>query len=368
MQPVALDEYPIHQAPLSMRFVPSSDRNFYDRCYFNAHDRTGEIFLITGGGVYPNLGVVDAYACVRRGNQQWSVRCSDALDDRPLDLAVGPYRVEVIEPLKRIRLICEADEHGLGFDLTFDGSHPATMEQPHLMRSGPNAIIDTSRFAQLGSWEGTLRVDGDEYQVNPDTWLGSRDRSWGIRPVGDGTTTGRAASDFLNGIWWLYVPLRFEDFTLVVICQENPDGFRVLNDASRVWADGSIEQLGWPDVTIDYRPGTRIPERAHIGLTERGGKRLQLTVESLGYVVLHMGAGYTPDSGWTHGSWRGRNWIEGAVYDLTDPTLAPMIPFGVLDHVGKATLDGDVGWGLFEHGTIGRHDPSGFADFEAVAP
>ena len=43
--PVSLDEYPIHQTPLSMRYVDSSDRNFYDRCYFNAHDRSGEIFL-----------------------------------------------------------------------------------------------------------------------------------------------------------------------------------------------------------------------------------------------------------------------------------------------------------------------------------
>ena len=49
----ALDEYPIHQTPLSMRYVASSDRNFYDRCYFNAHDRTGDIFLVTGAGVYP---------------------------------------------------------------------------------------------------------------------------------------------------------------------------------------------------------------------------------------------------------------------------------------------------------------------------
>ena len=43
--PVPLDEYPIHQVPLSIEYVASSDRNFYDRCYFNAHDRTGDVFL-----------------------------------------------------------------------------------------------------------------------------------------------------------------------------------------------------------------------------------------------------------------------------------------------------------------------------------
>jgi len=368
MEPVALDEYPIHQAPLSLRQVPSGDRNFYDRCYFNAHDRTGEVFFITGGGVYPNLGVVDAYACVRRGDKQWSVRCSDALDGRPMDLDVGPYRIEVIEPLKKVRLICDADDHGLGFDLTWEGSHPAVMEQAHVMRSGPRAILDASRFAQLGSWEGTLRFDGDELQVSPDTWVGSRDRSWGIRPVGEGEPPGRSAEDFFEGLWWLYVPIRFEDFSIIIICQESPDGFRTLNDATRVWADGRVEQLGWPEVDLTYTSGTRIPERAHIQLRARDGKPLELDVESLGYVVLHMGCGYGGDSGWTHGTWHGRDWVEGQVYDLTDPALAPMIPFGVIDHVGKATLDGEVGWGLFEHGTIGRHDPSGFTDFGSVAP
>ena len=135
-----------------------------------------------------------------------------------------------------------------------------------------------------------------------------------------------------------------------------------------MWHDGRVEQLGWPEVDITYTSGTRIPERAHVRLTERGGAPLELDVESLGYVVLHMGAGYGADPGWTHGTWRGHDWIDDAVYDVADPAVAPMIPFGVLDHVGKATLNGEVGWGLFEHGTIGRHDPSGFADLGSVAP
>src|ERR1700689_5428984 len=115
--PVGLDEYPLHQAPLSMRYVASSDRNFYDRCYFNAHDRTGDIFLVTGAGIYPQLGVKDAYAVVRRGDKQPVIRASDALnDDRGMALEVGPYRVEVVEAPQRIRLICDADSAGIGFD------------------------------------------------------------------------------------------------------------------------------------------------------------------------------------------------------------------------------------------------------------
>ncbi len=87
--PTPLDEYPVHQTPLPMDRVASSDRNFYDRSYFNAHDRSGEIFLVTGLGVYPNLGVVDAYAAARCGDRQWSVRFSDALGERSLEQKVG---------------------------------------------------------------------------------------------------------------------------------------------------------------------------------------------------------------------------------------------------------------------------------------
>jgi hypothetical protein len=56
------------------------------------------------------------------------------------------------------------------------------------------------------------------------------------------------------------------------------------------------------------------------------------------------------------------------VYDLTDPAIVARIPFGVIDHVGRATCDGAEGWGLLEHGTMGRHDPSGFASWDSVAP
>src|SRR5258707_10838602 len=61
------DEFPIHQIPQPISWPGSSDRNFYDRSYFNAHDRTGDIFLISGIGYYPNLGVKDAFVLVRRG-------------------------------------------------------------------------------------------------------------------------------------------------------------------------------------------------------------------------------------------------------------------------------------------------------------
>ncbi|MGZ4675998.1 MAG: hypothetical protein ACXVJX_13880 [Acidimicrobiia bacterium] len=369
--PIPLDEYPIHQAPLSLAYMDTSDRNAYDRCYLNAHDRTGEIFLVTGLGLYPNLGVIDAYATVRRGDRQYTIRTSDALGEDRMRQEVGPYRIEIVDPLKKLRLICDGDDHGIGFDLTWEGSFPAYDEARHTWRRNGRINLDAQRFAQVGTWSGELRVDGDHIAVTPDRWLGTRDRSWGIRGVGEAEPPGRAGDEPIEGFWWLYVPMRFDDFAVIVIVQEEPDGTRVMNDVVRVWPEGSgrrPEQLGWPDVDIHYASGTRIPTGATLELRTPERKTLTMDVEALGHVALNIGAGYGGDPDWSHGQWRGRGWVEGAVYDLTDPTVNGRAAFSVIDHVGRARIDGQEGWGLFEHGCFGRHDPSGFADYFSVAP
>lgn len=366
--PVPLDEYPIHQIPRSMAETETSDRNFYDRCYFNAHGRNADLFLITGLGVYPNVGVIDAYALAKMGDRHISLRMSDALDERGLDARVGPYRVEVVEPLRRIRLVCDTAERGLGFDLTWEGSFDCIDEPRHISRAGRRVVLDGCRFAQVGTWEGTICVDGEDVAVDPGTWVGSRDRSWGIRPTGEAEPPGRGADEAREGFWWLYVPLRFDDHALIVIAQEEPDGTRTLNAASRVWADGRHEQLGWPEIDITYRSGTRIPERAVLHMRSARREPVVVEVDTLTGAALHLGAGYGADPEWSHGVWKGRGWIEHRDYDLSDPAVAARIPWGVIDHVGRATCGEKVGWGLFEHASIGRHDPSGFADFTSVAP
>ncbi|WP_433631045.1 hypothetical protein [Nocardia sp. CA-120079] len=364
--PSPLDEYPIHQTHLSMSRVASSDRNFYDRSYFNGHDRDGGTFFVTGGGVYPNLGVIDAYACVRRGDIQRTVRFSDALGDRGVDLRVGGYRIEVQEPLQRIRVICEHDD--LGFDLTWHGSFPTVEEQPHLILNGNRPIIQATRFAQVGSWEGTLHVDGTDLSVDPAVWMGTRDRSWGIRPVGEPEPPGRAAAEPSGGFWWMYAPLRFDDFAIVLILQEEPDGKRTLNDAVRIFPDGRTEQLGWPRYHIEYRSGTRHPIGARLEMITPDGKPLEVEVRTVTNIPLHVGCGYGGDPDWLHGRWMGRDWSSSSSYDLTDPAIAGRIPFGVIDHVAHARCGDSEGWGLFEHGSLGRHDPTGFADWGSVAP
>lgn len=364
LMPTELDEYPIHQAPLPIERPTSSDRNFYDRCYLNAHDKQGEVFLIAGLGTYPNLGVKDAFATVRVKDQQYSLNLSDALDARSLEQQVGPLKLEVLEPLKSLRLT--SDHEHIGIDLTWTGSFPAVLEQRHIMLdANDRPTLDAQRFAQVGTWEGSLRVGGTTYDVRD--WTGTRDRSWGIRPIGEPEAPGRAAEQPLEGFWWLYAPLQFDDFAVIVIVQEQPDGFRSLNDAVRVFPNGRVEQLGWPRFEIDYTPGTRIPTGARIHLTTPQGEALLIEVETLSFVPLHIGCGYGGDPEWTHGLWKGKDWVSTATYDLTQPDMIGRFPWGVIDHSARATCNGQVGYGLFEHASVGRHDPTGFADYMSVS-
>ena len=375
-----MDEFPVHQVPQPIAWPGSSDRNFYDRSYFNCHDRSGDIFLITGIGYYPNLGVKDAYVLVARreggryggsGNTQTAVHLSDAIDQDRLNQHVGAYRVEVVEPLQTVRIVMDETE-GIAVDLTWEGLFPVVQEQPHIMRQGNRVTLDAQRFAQLGSWAGRIAIDGEEITVDPSVWIGCRDRSWGIRPIGEAEPPGRPADPPFEGMWWLYVPMAFDDFGIVIIIQEAPDGFRSLNDCTRIWRDGRVEQLGWPRVKIHYRSGTRIPTGATIEATDAKGAPLRFDVESKLPAPIHVGGGYGGDSDWIHGVWKGEKFTERLTYDMTDPAIIGRSGFGVIDHVGRAVChDGGSsveGWGLFEHGALGRHDPSGFADWLTVAP
>src|SRR3954471_2476885 len=94
------DDFPVHQIADTVRHAGTSDRNFYDRYYFNLHGSSDELFMVMGLGQYPNLGVQDAFACVKRGEHHHVVRASRELGDR-MDTSVGPFRVEVLEGLQK---------------------------------------------------------------------------------------------------------------------------------------------------------------------------------------------------------------------------------------------------------------------------
>ena len=359
-----LDDFPVHQVAEPMRHAATSDRNFYDRYYFNGFSTDGGCMFVAGLGVYPNLGVMDAFLLVMHEGQHRVVRASRELDgaDR-LHPTVGPLRVEVVEPLQRVRVVCEDNEWGLTLDAEWCGSIDAIEEPRHYIREHGRVVFDTMRFAQTGDWAGRLAVAGTTFDLTRDRWWGTRDRSWGIRPVGESEPPGIRAADPFSW-FWVYTPIRFEDHTILVMIQERRDGSRVLEEAIRVWPAESgrpPEWLGVPDHDLTFAVGTRRAIGGTLRLTEPDGSLLTITVEPLVPVHVGIGTGYGYDADWRHGMWQGPLKVEGVHIDTTTPEGAQRL-FGIVDAAARFTYGEHVGYGLFETMVIGPHERYGFRD------
>lgn len=353
-----LDEYPIHQAAISMRHVATSDRNFYDRYYFNCHGSTDEVFVVFSMGQYPNLGVQDSFLLVADATTHNVIRASRALTLDRMDTTCGPMRIEVVEPLNVVRVVCEDNEHGISCDMTWTGAIPAHEEPGQVMRLNERQTFDSMRYAQTGRWEGWVQVDDHRYEVTPDRWWGSRDRSWGIRPVGEPEPPGIQAAKPLEGFYWIYCPMQFDDFSILCIYQDLPDGSPVVRQAVRVWPDGRTDDLGPPTIDLRFEEGTRNAVGATWHLTD-DGKPLDIDVEVLLPVHLSKGTGYGSEPDWRHGMWQGDLVVQGHRFDLTDPEVLASI-WGIKESVSRFTCGEHVGHGLFEWLLIGRHEPSGW--------
>ncbi|PRC49622.1 hypothetical protein C6A85_73775, partial [Mycobacterium sp. ITM-2017-0098] len=114
---------------------------------------------------YPRLGVKDAYFLVRRGDTQTAVHLSDAIDDDRLNQNVNGYRLDVVEPLQELHLTL-AETEGISADLTWRGLFPAALEKPHEMLTERRVTLQACRFAQVGTWEGWIDVDGERLTVD----------------------------------------------------------------------------------------------------------------------------------------------------------------------------------------------------------
>ena len=361
----SFDEFPVHQTAELIRHAATSDRNFYDRYYFNCGPRDGRVFLVFGMGQYPNLGVQDMFAVARCDDRHTVVRASRPLTDRA-DLSVGPFSIEVVEPLRRLRLRLAASDHPLSFDLTWTGSSPAFEEARHQWRSHGRMMIDTSRFAQTGKWEGTLTVGDETFTAEPSSWWGTRDRSWGVRPIGEPEPAGIQGMGLVeDGFLWNYATMQFDNHTVLAILQERSDGSRDLSDAVRVWHEPElpIEHLGKPVHHHELRPGTRVVARSAFTFSESD---LKITVEPLVDVFLQVGTGYGLDPDWRHGMYQGPDIVVQGV-DL-DMKAEPDKFWGLVDCASRFTYDGQVGFGLHEYGFWGPFPQYGLKDLLDGAP
>jgi hypothetical protein len=358
-----LDDHPIHQTPEPLLHPATGDRNAYDRFFFNGYTRDGSLFFAAAFGVYPNRGIRDASFSVVRGGRQHALHASRQA--RPGDaLRVGPIAIEIEAPMRALRLRVTPNEWGLAADLRFAARTPAVEEPRFARREQGRLVMDVTRFTQFGAWEGSLEVGGERVAVAPDAVLGTRDRSWGIRPVGE-----RAPGPMPGApqFFWLWAPLHFADGCTHFDVNEDAAGGRWHQFGSQVpllAADGDPTDASGLAVAravehrIDWEPGTRRAARAEIALVAPGGAREAIALEPLLHFQM-LGIGYLHPE-WGHGMWKGSEAVAGEAWNLAD--CAPLDPrYLHVQTLCRARRGAREGVGILEQLVIGPHAPSGFA-------
>jgi hypothetical protein len=369
-----MDEYLAHQTADTFDYVYTSDRNFYDRYYFNMHSSSDDFFMVAGMGQYPNLGVTDAFAAISHGSNQYVVRSSRALGHDRLDTRVGPFTIEVIEGLKSLRLRCDENEWGLSFDILFEGAVPALEEPRSFTRNRSRVMMDVSRYAQVGNYSGQLEVAGQHYEVMPDTWKGARDRSWGVRPVGEREAPGIGIEDLKQGTHGFYhnwIPLQLDRGMFKVMYDADYAGNATVQEAAFVpafGAPGEIRKFGTPQIEIDYLSGTREMKLARTLLPDPDGEDLSIKSIPQRTVYLAAGTGYLPSEDWGHGFYKGQNITEGLVFDMS--TQQKRSQYSILNEtLCRFELStGEVSYGMHENMCIGVYQPHGFDEPGKMAP
>jgi hypothetical protein len=353
------DDYPIHQTPEPIAFA-GSDRNFYDRYFFNGYSADGEMFFATALGVYPHLNIMDAAFGVRFGDVQHNLHASRHMHMERMDTQVGPIRIEVVEPLKRLRIIVDNNEHGIGADLLFEGRHDVIEEPRSIRRNGPRVLMDYTRLTQVGHYTGWVEAGGTRIDAATSPLAGTRDRSWGVRTIGlrDPQVMVPTPEPQFH---WYWVPAHLDDRVIHFFINHDGNGETWHGDMVMVRDGGSTEHFAAASIEVTPHPGTRWPARGVITFVDRDGRPYRIEVEAARRFYL-SGLGYMNPE-WGHGLNKGPLAIG---YDEIHP--GDMAEYGLINAHAEAFArikliepDGSVvhGIGTFESLSMGRYAPWG---------
>jgi hypothetical protein len=353
------DDYPIHQSSVPIAHTATADVNHYDRYFFNGYSKTGDLYFAAAMGVYPNRHVADAAFCVVRGGVQTSVfRSQRAPMDRIDATDLGPIKVEIVEPLRTLRLSVDAPEHGLRAELTFEHRSPAIEEGHFLLRAGVRVLFDYTRLTQFGEWHGWIELDGERIEVNADDVWGSRDRSWGVRPIGEPAPSG-APIPFAQ-FFWLWAPTNFPSLSTHFDVNEFGDGKRWHETGTIVRPGQEPHMMRTVEWRVQWRPGTRFADSFEYDLVDWDGS-ISTVKMTPRYEFQMRGIGYGhPEFG--HGYWKGESVTGGERLQLpvSDPLSREHVHVQALCDAELHLPDGTVehGTGILEQLAIGPH-PSG---------
>ena len=221
--------------------------------------------------------------------------------------------------------------------------------------------MDYTRLTQNVRVVGWTEVDG-ERRVCGSGWTGTRDRSWGIRPVGAPDPQPTPGGSVM-GFFWQWTPLNFADRSVFFHVNADTEG-KPWNTRAVILPDGAGADGGWSSDAprmeeVTLKAGTRhaLGGTLKIPLLQ-GEATVRLTPKS---VFLMRGIGYGGD--WRHGGLKGELASAREDIDLGKADMAASenwhiqaISTAVLEIPGEPSLEG---CGVFEQLIAGPYRPYG---------
>ena len=362
-----LDDYPVHQTSEPLAHPATSDRNAYDRTWYNGYAADGSYYFGIGMAVYPHRDVLDcAFSVVRPGGLQRCFFASRRAPRERTDMQVGPMRIEVVEPMKQARVTLDDPDSGLGCELLFSARTAALQEGRQTLWRGARRMMDATRFAQFGVWSGTVRTPDGDIAVDERECRATKDRSWGLRTVGEPDVGG--APQAPDSFFFLWAPLFWQDHVSHAIFFDGPGGEALVRESltaplySEEGAvpeveDDRVERMAGTAHRVRYRAKTRLAERVELDLMRLNGEVRNIVLEPMLRFQM-KGLGYNHPK-WRQGAWQGELATGHEAFDPND--LDPLALENLhVQQVVRARDGTREGVGVVEHAVIGPYAPSGF--------
>ena len=350
------DDFLGHQTAATFDQPSSSDLRWTERYWYSGHRTAGDMIFDIGFGQYPNRNVMDAFAGVTVGGVQHNFRCSRRLHSKTqnaLDPRVGPLRVEIVAGMREHRLVLEANDSGIAFDLRFVATTEGAQELQSFRRRLSRVEEDLTRMSQFARWEGWLEVAGTRYEIRPEEWWGQRDHSWGVRSE---MKTDFAAPPMQThaDFFWMWCMYQFEDFGVCLFTKERSSGSNLYlsgSESPRLGRGGKPRHISGFEHDLEWAddPLGQSILSGKLRFSFEGGGSRELSIETMPGRFYLKGGLYGGFNGWNHGDDRGPYHAEHDAWDLSDPlTRERARTLG--DHVTRASSEGAVGWGISEYG------------------
>jgi hypothetical protein len=319
------------------------DAQAYERVWFTCQDRVGDVLVVIGLAFYPNLGTAEAFAIVNIRGQHTTVRAHQKLRTDRMEMSIGPFRFEVVEPFKQWRLQLLENDLGVTYDLAwFDTKRPIFRQLGAGIIVRGRAVSPVAGYDGFGRQEGVLEVAGEHFDITVSSHLGSRDHHWGTRDGVGGPGRYMGMQHPHSGEW-----VEFEDMG--------------------IWGDHVLYNLGDPrrkSATLAQRihrlrfeDDTHLLLSGEVDLVFADDSVKTMAFERLGNQIAFLRCGMyggpnggTPDRDLWHGMKVAEGdevVVSGETYDVSNPEVRARLA-GQDQHQCRVTCDGEVAYGLVE--------------------